>query len=359
MTCSLYGAPTFSARCAMPLPVLLIGLCYLLFSVSEVKAQDSLTIVSYNVENLFDTEDDPGHADEEFLPSAQKGWTQERYRTKIKRTARVLSDLGGWDFPAIVGLCEVENDSILDELCAHSYLRKADYHHAIANGSDPRGINVALLWSDRFFEHLETHEILCPLNHEQKRSGRNILRVSLRAWQGGSRWEVFVLHAPSRRPGARSSSSDRIAYTATVRSVIDSLMVAAPHSRIIVLGDFNDRPDSPSLTKGLRAHQPDSVSGSLPPDLYNLSPTSAASGFGSHYFDGEYWTPDQIIVSHHLLDPNQKPNVSGALAHIFAPPYLCRLTPDGKRRPHRTYLGDFYSGGFSDHFPTYIRLYSH
>ena len=165
-------------------------------------------VMSYNVENCFDTADNPDVADEEFLPSGERYWTEGRYYRKLQHIAQVIQSAGGWNTPALVGLCEVENDSVMHHLLTRTSLRQLDYRYCITHGQDQRGINVALLYQRDQFRWLGAEEIEITLP-QKERPTRNILHV----WgeiQTSDTVDVFVCHMPSRSGGEIASRPKRL-----------------------------------------------------------------------------------------------------------------------------------------------------
>lgn len=318
-------------------------------------------VVSYNVENLFDIEDDPATDDKEFLPDGSYRWTENRYRRKVRNISSTLSRLGEWGYPALIGLVEVENVKVVRDLVYSEALRKEDYRMSVSRGADPRGIDVALLWDPKLFRRVDAREIphygdllSYPLRRdprnkvERSGTGRNTLWVTLEQRHSGALLDCFVLHLPSRRGGVRSTSADRVRICEKLRRVIDDLLEQRPDARILIMGDFNDDPDSPSIIRGLQAKPV----GEEPPQdhvLYNLA---SAASMGSHYFDRHYWLPDQIIVSGALLRSGSPIYVRERTMEVFTPTFL----KDRRQRPRRTYQGLYYAGGYSDHYPVYIEL---
>lgn len=321
-------------------------------------------VVSYNVENLFDTIDDPETDDREFLPDGSRHWTERRYRQKVRHISAALSRIGGWDFPALIGLVEVENLQVVRDLVSSEALRRMDYRMSVTRGADPRGIDVALLWDPKLFRRADAQEIphygpleCYPLRRdprsrrERDGTGRNSLWVTLEERHSGALLDLFVVHLPSRRGGVRSTSDDRVRVAAKLRRVIDRLFRERPDAAVIILGDFNDDPHNDALTLGLGAVAPSDD----PPDdhrLYNLAAAAEAHGRGSHYFGRGYWLPDQIIVSGRLLRPESPIRAAKREMAIYAPPFL----QDRRHRPLRSFQGLHYTGGYSDHYPVCLDL---
>ena len=323
-------------------------------------------VVSYNVENLFDTIDDPETDDRDFLPGGAYHWTKGRYQSKVESISRTLSRIGEWDYPALIGLVEIENLQVIRDLTDAKPLRRMDYRMSVSRGADPRGIDVALLWDPKVFRRIDAHEIphygdllSYPLRRdprtkrERSGSGRNTLWVTLEQRHSGALLDVFVVHLPSRRGGVRSTSPDRERVCAKLYRVVQDLFDKRPDARVLIMGDFNDAPHNTALTMGLQAIPPgDEPSEIRPHQLYNLASTKEEEGKGSHYFAKQYWLPDQIIVSGTLLDEAGAIRVRGQSMEIYAPDYL----QDQRHRPRRSFQGTHYTGGFSDHYPVYVDL---
>lgn len=319
----------------------------------------------YNVENLFDTIDDPLTDDSDFTPEGELNWTKERYRTKRENLAWVISNIGGWELPAIIGLSEVENREVVSDLLSLHSFKNVEYDYSVTESADPRGIDVALLWDKSKLKHIKSREIphygdlaSYPLGQDPRTeeeamgSGRNTLWVTLEHRSTGRQLDVFVMHNPSRRSGVRSTDDKRIDVTRKVRGIINDIWSADPSHNIIVMGDFNDNPSDKSLKKGLGAQGIEANTPFKPNRLYNLAFPPFNSGKGTHKFEGRYWMPDQIIVSGGML-MGDAPMVRDRELTIFHDEAL--FTRKGNLR--RTYAGPYYNGGYSDHLPVYIKLY--
>lgn len=319
----------------------------------------------YNTENLFDTIDDPLTDDNDFTPDGSLHWTDERYRTKRQNLAWVISNIGGWDMPAIIGLSEVENRGVIKDLLSLDTFRNIEYDYSVTESADPRGIDVALLWDKSKFKHIESHEIphygllsSYQLGHDPRSdveatgTGRNTLWVTLEHRPTGRQLDIFVMHNPSRRNGLRETDEKRIEVTSKVRAIIDDIWRQDSSHNIVVMGDFNDNPSDLSLKKGLGAQGIEANTPLKPNRLYNLAFAPYNNGKGTHKFEGRYWMPDQIIVSGSLL-MGDEPMVRDRQLTIFRDEEL--FTRKGNLR--RTYAGPYYNGGYSDHLPIYIKLY--
>lgn len=318
----------------------------------ECRAQEAFRVMSYNVENFFDTRDNPEKADDDFLVGGIRAWTPGRYYRKLQRTAQTIFAAGEWNPPALVGLCEVENDSVLIHLLHRTSLHTMLYQYCITQGDDVRGINVALLYRRDRFRFLSKEEIQVPVIRYQ-RPTRPILYVSGQI-QTGDTLDVFVCHLPSRYSGEKETEQSRINATCLLRHWADSLQHLRRRPQILIMGDFNDTPLNRSLSEGIQARplpepfSPDSIRSQA---YYNLFYKAR----GSHKYQGEWSQIDHIIVNGALLKPDSPFHLILESARVFSPSYLLKddRTWQGKR-PFRTYYGYRYEGGFSDHLPLLV-----
>ena len=301
------------------------------------KYQD-FRIMFYNVENLFDTNDDPQKRDNDFLPDGSMHWTPYRYYSHLRKTAQVISAIGEWGTPALCGLCEVENDSVLVHLLNRTPLREQHYSYCVTTGSDMRGINNALIYQRDKFRYLGHSSVIIPFTNKNRKS-RDILHV----WGEiitGERLDVFVCHFPSRSGGEKETEPDRIEAASFLRKLCDSLYKINPEANIIAMGDFNDTPADKSIsriTKGSKAKF----------NIINLFGNPKKLNFhGSHKFQGEWSQLDQMFVSQ-----NWNKYLKQGSPKIFAEDFLLSTNARGEQAPLRVYQGPIYKGGFSDHLP--------
>lgn len=327
----------------------------LFICVSYSFSQGEFRAMFYNVENLFDTEDDPTKNDNEYLPDGVKAWTHYKYWEKLKNITRVITAIGGMQSPAIVGLCEVENDSVIFDLTHRSPLRAQGYKYIVTDSPDARGIDLALLYQPDQFKLLNFNEYELVFKDKTKGSTRNILHATGRVINGDS-LDVFLCHFPSRAGGKKESEPARMEAAYLLRSKVDSLFVVREKANIIIMGDFNDYPDDKSIFQNLKArsinyHRDDF-------ELYNLFfHRTKERDFGSYFYRGKWEILDQIIVSGNLLRGNNSITVKNSEAHIFKPDFLLETDKStGKKKPFRTYAGPNFLGGFSDHLPVYVDL---
>ncbi len=333
------------------LPLLLSILFLPTLSAQSPKALEQYAIMSYNVENLFDTQDDEGTNDGEFTPKGEYRWTNFRLRKKLGQIARVIATANAWNPPAVVGLCEVENDNVLKTLVYGSPLKNLNYRFIHFDSPDPRGIDVALLYRQDYFTPLDARAI--PACNNSEHPTRDILYVSGIA--ASDTLHCFVCHFPSRLGGEAASEPRRLEAARRLRIGVDSVLSINNEAKIVILGDFNDYPHNRSITEVLRAQTPTAtpVSG----ELYDLcQPLQKSDTIGSHKFQHEWGMLDHIIVSGSLLQEHGL-HTQPQQIKIFSPRWL--LEEDGNigYKPKRTFLGTNYHGGYSDHLPLVLNLF--
>ena len=275
-----------------------------------------------------------------------------RWFAYTSASLKILTAIGEWNFPALIGLCEVENDTVMRDLTLYSPLKEAGYRYVMTHCSDLRGINVALLYQrDRF--KLLSYSALSVGNFKGHRPTRDILHVSGLLLTGDT-LDIMVAHLPSRSGGVRQSEPYRLYAAQKLKDAADSLINVRPSAKLIIMGDFNDYPTDKSVVQVLQALSPE-VS-THHDRLYHLLARKAKDrNFGSYKYQGEWGLLDHLIVSGTLLD------ISGTLfteekkANVARLPFL--LTKDekyGGMQPFRTYVGMKYQEGYSDHLPVYV-----
>ncbi|MEM9052129.1 MAG: endonuclease [Bacteroidota bacterium] len=304
----------------------------------------SAVIAFYNVENLFDTINDPDKRDDEFLPDSAKKWNSERYWAKQSKMAEVIAQIGAPSFPAIVGLCEVENIGVLEDLVKEEKLKNSKYEPVLIEGPDQRGIDVALLYSKKRFKVISSSSYTVELG-EENRPTRDILHVRGKLKSGGPTVNVFVNHWPSRYGGAEKSEPKRMAAAKVLKTKTDSIAKVHPEELIICMGDFNDYPNNKSLTESLSAGQ----NKQLVNLMYGLKETKR----GSYNYKGDWDFLDQIIVSKNLVDGMLPEILDSSTAPFFTDSMLYKHPKYGDIKPSRTYGGPNYYGGYSDHLPVF------
>ncbi len=327
-----------------------ILLAFLVTSVT-VFAQEPFRVMFYNVENLFDCRHDSLKSDYEFLPASVRGWHLGRYKKKINHIGKVIAAVGEWNPPALIGLCEVENEKVMDDLVKYSPLKEYEYRYVMTDSPDERGIDVALLWQRGSFKLLSYHSIRLSFKEKDRRPTRDILHVTGLVSSGDS-LDVFVCHMPSRYGGEKESEPARLYAVSILKSTVDSICFVRTNPNILIMGDFNDYPENASIANILGAKSP--VNPIDPDLLYNLM-ADKGDKLGTYNYQGEWGILDQLIVLGSLLMSGNKIHTSNEKAHICDFPFL--LEDDSKyggRKPFRTYYGMKYIGGFSDHLPVMV-----
>ena len=317
----------------------------------------------YNVENLFDTNDDPNKDDKDFLPDGFMNWTTRKYKKKLRNIASVITAVGGMQSPALVGLCEVENDSVITDLINHSPLRSQGYKYVMTDSPDIRGINVALLYQRNQFKLIDYTEYEIEFSEKNRRPTRNILHATGLTISKDT-IDVFVCHYPSRSGGQIETEPARIESSEVLRKKIDSLFTKRNIANIIIMGDFNDNPEDKSISKILRAYSADKLSQGgfsdidTDKELFNLfNRNKINKEKGTYNYQGKWYINDHIIVSGNLLKTENQISVKNNRAFIYNEDFL--LENDLKyygQKPFRTNLGPRYNGGFSDHLPVYMDI---
>ncbi len=324
-------------------------------SVPGIVSQNLFRVMFYNVENLFDTKDDSLKNDNDFLPDGFMHWTPWKYWEKLRNITRVITAVGGMQSPALIGLCEVENDSVIFDLTRRSPLRAQEYAYLISNSPDDRGIDVALLYQRHQFRLLESREYEIRFSERNQRPTRNILHAVGNLINGDT-LDVFVCHFPSRSDGQRETEPLRVTAAALLREKTDSLFRTREDAHILIMGDFNDHPDNKSLLQTLQAKRVTAKTDKK--GLYNLfHHRMKERDFGSYKYQGRWEVLDQFMVSGNLLMQSNSISVDDNNAHIFKADFL--LEEDTRyygKKPFRTNLGPRYLGGFSDHLPIYMDL---
>lgn len=309
----------------------------------------SFTAMFYNVENLYDTQDDLKTDDDEFTPKGKIPWTEERLGTKITQIGQVLTDIVTPSVPDIVGLAEIENRKVLEMLTSSASLKKNKYGIVHFDSPDERGIDVALIYNPSTFKVISSAPISVELPGNDRT--RDILYVKGKL-NSGELLHVFVNHWPSRREGTEISEPKRMIAANALRTKIVEIQKLEKSPNFLIMGDFNDEPSNNSITKGLISLKPDNSFSNK--NLYSLLYPYFAKGEGSLYYK-DWDLFDQIIVSGNLLNNNKRLFTSVNDAEIFKPGYLLFTNKAGDSRPNRT-MGEKYYGGYSDHLPVFVKF---
>jgi endonuclease/exonuclease/phosphatase family metal-dependent hydrolase len=333
--------------------------CYFLLCTNLSHAQKEYRAVAigfYNVENLFDTINDPAIRDDDFTPDGVLNWTAARYQMKLENVSRVLSEIAtdiNPDGLAIVGLAEVENRTVLEDLVNMEKLAGRHYQIEHYDSPDFRGIDVALIYNPRYFRRLESKPIPVSLKNldGQPVITREILYV--KGILDGDTIHLMVNHWPSRRGGEAATRHLRNGCAQVNRTVADSLRNINPNAKILIMGDFNDDPDNESISKVLSAKRKiDQVSKE---DMYNPFYDYYKKGIGTLAYQDAWSLFDQIVLSKGLVNKEIE-GYQFMRAGIYNQPYLQQKVGRYKGYPFRTFDGENFINGYSDHFFVYILL---
>ncbi|HVX24936.1 MAG TPA: hypothetical protein VHB70_01240 [Parafilimonas sp.] len=325
-------------------------------SIAQKEEYKSAIVAFYNLENFYDTVDNPKVDDEEFLPNGPKNYNSKIYWTKVEHLATVISQIGtdiNGDGPALLGVAEIENDTVLNDLIHHPLLQKRNYSFVHYDSRDFRGIDVALIYSTKYFKVLDSRKlfVFIPNGTKQAFYTRDVLWV--KGLLAGDTVNVFVNHWPSRVGGEQRSAPARAAAAMVDKNFIDSIEKININAKIIVMGDLNDDPVSPSITKVLGAKG--NIEKIRPGELYNPWIDLYKKGIGTLAYQDAWGLFDQIMINYAWLDKSQ-PGFFYYQPHIFNKVFMIENIGRYKGYPMRTWDGNTYRGGYSDHFPTYIIL---
>ncbi len=336
--------------------ILLIWLLPIGILAQEGATYNIKTIAFYNVENLFDTVNDSLTFDDDRTPEGKDSWTIQRYRYKLDQISKVILEIGNettGNSPDIVGLCEIENKQVVEDLINSTNLSAKDYGIVHFDSPDERGIDVALLYKKSIFipDAFKSHRLLLSNSEGFRDYTRDQLVVG--GYLEDEYFYFIVNHWPSRSGGAARSKPNRLAAAKLNKKIIDSIQYDDRNAKIISMGDFNDDAIDDSFKKILKTKGKQEGLDSL--SLFNPMEKLFRKGVGSLAYRDKWNLFDQIYMTSNLISKN-KENYSFWKAGVYNPSYLIDPTGRFKGYPLRTYAGGSYIGGYSDHFPVYIFL---
>lgn len=312
------------------------------------RKKPKFTVAFYNLENLFDPEDHTHTLDGDFTPNGPKKWTPERYQRKLGKLANTITKIGlehHGHSPILVGVAEVENGRVLQDLLRTAPLSDIDYAYVHFESPDERGIDTALIYRTKYFEVLHAEPLPLLVHNEAgiRDSTRDILYIHGRL--NKEEVHVFVNHWPSRREGTQETAHKRMVAAQVVKDKMAQLQLAQGTANILVMGDFNDDPNAHSI-QALLQESP----------LFNpMERLHVPKEKGSSNYRRKWSLFDQILISHSFFDHARGTHTFDG-AHIFDPTFLMENEGKHKGSPFRTYAGEKYLGGYSDHFPVYVIL---
>lgn len=308
----------------------------------------------YNLENLFDTINDPNKNDEEFLPKGKNQWNTEKYNVKLKHLSESIASIGTDISPdgiAILGMSEMENRTVLEDLVAQPAIRKRNYQIVHYDSPDRRGVDVGLIYNPKYFKLVNSKSYPTKVAGDPDFVTRDQLVVS--GLFDGEMMHVIVMHWPSRAGGEKRSMPGRIAAAKLCRHIADSILRNDADAKIVMMGDFNDYPTSKSVTEYLRANG-DMMrlrNGEFFNPMYDLH----KKGIGTSYYHDVPGVLDQTIITPAFIPTDYK-TYQFKVAKVHNKEFLKQHGGKYNGYPFRTYGSGVWMGGYSDHFPVYIVL---
>lgn len=338
--------------------LLIFNICFIVLYAQEEKNYKVNTIAFYNLENLYDTEDDTTRNDE-ASPMMEMGENLREgvYKQKLANMAKVISEIGEnvtGTSPAIIGVSEIENRKVLEDLVNQEPLLNKDYGIIQFDSPDRRGIDVALLYQKRLFipTNYKAHPLLIYDNNDRTRRVYTRDQLLVSGMLDGEKLHFIVNHWPSRSGGEARSRPKRIKAAKLNKQIIDSLFSEDPYAKIITMGDLNDDPTSPSVKEVLKAKE--NREDIKLKELYNPMEEMYNKGIGTLAWRDSWNLFDQIILSTELLKKDYS-SYRFYKAGVFNKSYLANPRGRYKGYPYRSFVGGF-TGGYSDHFPVYVYL---
>lgn len=325
---------------------------------AQIKDYSIYTIAFYNVENLFDTIDDPVTLDEDFTPSGKNKYDAKTYRQKLNKLGSVIHKLG-YDLakapPVIIGLTEIENATVLEDLLKSEELIRYPYEFIHFDSPDRRGIDVGLLYLSDIFKPVQQEKVEIKIwdQYGNRIYTRDILMVS--GILDDEEVHLFINHWPSRRGGETISESNRKKAAFVLQKTMQQLRDENPFAKIIVMGDFNDNPTNASIKEGLLCKsKTEEVNGN---ELYNPMEAMYKKGLNTLAFRDGLHLFDQIMVSAGLLSTKEETaSLFFYKAGIYNPEFITTSTGKYRGYPFRSFSNNQFSHGYSDHYPVYCFL---
>lgn len=345
----IFFEQNFDMRYILPL---IFSLYILSCGTKNIPANQTTEIVQigfYNVENLFDTIDNPQKQDDDFTPEGRNKYSTDRYRTKLQNITRVLTEMG---LPEVIGFCEVENRAVLEDLMKTGSFADFPYEIVHFESPDDRGIDNALVYRSDIFKVVAADFIRIIFPDEMEEDATRDVLVVRGQFSNEKDILILVNHWPSRRGGVEASEPKRMFVAGEIMKMMDSLENVYSNIPILLMGDFNDEPLNNSILKKLQAGKP--VPNPVDDQLYNLFHEADQQGLGTYNYRGNWNLMDHFIVSGNLLNGNSGYKVSNPI--IFKQEWMLYQDKRFGPTPSRTYGGPNYYGGYSDHLPIRMDL---
>lgn len=333
---------------------IILTLSLLWLTMNDMDAQKEITVMFYNVENFFDTMDNPKTTDEDYLPGSPLKWDEQKYKNKINRISQVIdSSVAGKALPDLIGFCEIENKQVLNDLVLKTQLKTRSYTALCTTGLDERGINVGLLYDKTLFDFQDVKELNVTNPALGDYKTRNILFVTLKHKTTQDLLYLFVNHWPSRRDGEKETEPKRLYAAKVVKTKVDEILKNTPQAKILIMGDLNDYPTNNSVYTILGAK--DNMNNAI---LFNPFYQFHKKGEGTHSGREGWYVFDQILISKGLFNTTKGLLYKNNQAYILKKDFvLFKNKRTGEEKPNRTYGADNkYYNGYSDHLAIYIKL---
>jgi hypothetical protein len=325
---------------------LLFTICFAILATAVYAQGKVYAVAFYNLENLFDTLDDPYAHDEDFTPKGSYRYTDKVYKQKLHNIAGVFQSIGTGkvaDGAILIGVAEIENNRVLNDLLSQPEIKSRGYKYVWYNSRDERGIDVALVYNPKFFKPLMSKPL--PVSLHGSDATRDVLYVM--GTLVGDTVHVLVNHWPSRREGREETADKRNVLAMVNRKKIDAMLQENPKARILVMGDLNDNPTDGSvqLTLGAKADRNS--------NLYNPWIDLFKNGKGTGVFERVWYLFDQVIISNGFM---QHAGLQYDACEIYDRPFLRQTGGKFIGYPRRSFRGKFWNNGYSDHFPVVVYL---
>lgn len=318
----------------------------------EIKGTTRLRIVSYNCENLYDTYDDPKTNDDEFTPNGEKKWDKAKYKIKLINVAKAIRAAGNGKMPAVIGLVEIENKTVLNDLRNQDILKNENYRYVHKDSPDSRGIDVALFYKTDVMKLVSENWI--PVNTSKYGKSRDILYAKMKL-QNDELLHIFVNHWPSMREGSDESEPKRIAAAKALRQAVDNIYNAdGENANIVIMGDFNSNLSQTAMADILKVKGQNAGKGNLT-DM--LSRYEGNDNIGTHKYGKNWDVLDHIIVNGSMNSKEGNVFTTPYSGHICHEQFLLSQSKNGYYSPKRSFKGDVWTSGYSDHLPVSLDLY--
>ncbi|MBI3135613.1 MAG: endonuclease/exonuclease/phosphatase family protein [Bacteroidetes bacterium] len=325
------------------------------FVFSQEKVNYKIACVGfYNLENLFDIDDDPLTNDAEYLPDGANKWDSVKYANKLLNMSTVIADIATEISPdglAVLGVAEIENRKVLEDLVAMPLLAKRGYQIVHYDSPDRRGVDVGMLYQEKYFKlkKSDSYRLVFPDDPDYFTRDQLVATGEM----DGEEVSVIVAHWPSRRGGQAASEPNRIEAAKLGRHIIDSLLADNPSAKIILMGDLNDDPINTSVMEYIRAKG--KLSKMNAGDMYNVMYDHYKSGNGTLAWNDAWNLFDQMIVSESFVSTDAATYVFHR-SFVYNKEYIKQQDGNYAGYPKRTHAGGVYLNGYSDHFPVYMVL---